>query len=448
MKHRFVLLSVFLFAVLLGCSINSSLAQQCVMEVAPSQSVLKADKINTLHLKVGITGFEMKGDKPRTPLNIALVLDRSGSMAGAKIEQLKKAAILAVDMMDADDILSVVAYSSEVEVLVPATKLTNKEIVRSKIKTLTPTNSTALYAGTKTGAAEVEKFLAKERVNRVILLSDGLANVGPRNTSELKALGLEIGSKGISVTTFGLGDDFNEDLMSQLASASDGNHVFITKASNTQEVFADEFQVASKVVAQDVSGKITVSKGCKILRALNMPVEIEGQTAFFNWKQIYSRLQRYIIFEIEVPAGENMESRDIATVQLSYMNMATHVKDDISAVAKISYSNSNAKVEASINRDVHEVCSLQLANLANEEATRLRDTGDKEGAKRVLLENASRLREEGRALGGSALLDSAATMNAEQADNISDDADWSGNRKIMRANQRGTGYQQAIKASR
>ncbi len=167
----------------------------------------------------------IKGE--RSPLNIAVVLDRSGSMAGKKLEQAKQAAAMLVDQLDDRDVFSLVAYESEVEVLVPATMASDKRALHRAIERMVSGGSTALYDGVKSGARQLEEFLSDQRINRVLLLSDGIANVGPSSSREIANLGRRISQDGIAVTTIGLGGDYNEDLLAALAEASDANYYYV-----------------------------------------------------------------------------------------------------------------------------------------------------------------------------------------------------------------------------
>jgi len=214
------ILMVGLTTVLVG--VCPARAERVKLDVALSHPVLLAGKKQTAYLKVGLTGVPLANPEHRAPANIAIVLDRSGSMSGEKIRKAKEAAILAIARLGSEDIVSVVAYNSYVTVLVPATKVSDKHALYSAINRLYAGGSTALFAGVSKGAHEVRKFIAPDRVNRVILLSDGLANVGPSSPEALAALGASLAKEGISVTTIGLGLGYNEDLMFHLAHASDG----------------------------------------------------------------------------------------------------------------------------------------------------------------------------------------------------------------------------------
>lgn len=410
-------------------------AKTCKLEVSTPKPVLPVDAKQTVCVKVGVTGFEMESDTLPMPLNVAIVLDRSGSMSGEKIEQAKKAAAAAVELMKADDIVSIIAYDTEVERLVPATKRGDGKEIIEKISKLEPGGTTALYAGTQAGGDEVKKFLDQEKINRVILLSDGLANVGPSSPEEAGELGKKLGGQGICVTTLGLGDGYNEDLMLKLSQASDGNHVYITKASNLVEVFNEEFKTATKVVAQEVSCRLVCETGIRPVRLLNREGTIDGQTISFDWNQIYSGHERYVLIEVEVPAGEEGETKKIATAYVTYANMETNAADELSASLSVSFSSDREKIEKAVNKKVMEQYAVQAANLANIEATKLRDSGDVEGARQKLKMNQMFLKKTADSLGGSEWLDQEIYKNEQQAEVIGDDSAWSSNRKIMRSNQ-------------
>src|SRR5262249_32047712 len=150
--------------------------------------------------------------------------------AGEKINKANEASRMVLDRLDSNDILSVVAYDDTAEVLVPATRVFDKEAIRRRIAAIVPQGSTALFAGVSKGIEEVRKFRDAAHVNRVVLLSDGQANVGPSSPNELGRLGAATAKEGISITTIGLGLGYNEDLMTQLAMRSDGNHGFAESA--------------------------------------------------------------------------------------------------------------------------------------------------------------------------------------------------------------------------
>ncbi|MEE9587608.1 MAG: VWA domain-containing protein, partial [Hyphomicrobiaceae bacterium] len=202
-------------------------AAQVKVRSTLGQSTIVAGETEKVYLRISLEGIPLLTSERRTPVNVALVIDRSGSMGGNKIQQAKEASIMALNRLSIDDFAAVVAYNHEVDVIVPATRVAGHREMAADIRRLRSNGRTALYAGTKQGVREVRKFLSDNKVNRVILLSDGLANVGPSRPEDLAELARDVVREGISVTTIGLGLGYNEDLMAKLAYNSDGNHAFV-----------------------------------------------------------------------------------------------------------------------------------------------------------------------------------------------------------------------------
>jgi len=435
-------LSSALFTLLLFSPLVAPVAaKQVRLEVSLDKPTLLAEKKQTAFIKVGLTGFKTDGSQDRSPVNVSIVLDKSGSMSGEKIAKAKEAAIAAIERLNKNDIVSVVAYDSTVTVVVPATKLSDKRSLITRIRQIEAGGSTALFAGVSKGAAEIRKFAEKNRVNRVILLSDGLANVGPKSPSELGDLGASLMKEGIAVSTLGLGLDYNEDLMTKLAQKSGGNHGFIEQAEDLVRIFNYEFNDVLSVVAQEVAIDIHAAPGVRPVRVLNTDSEINGQTVIVTLSQLYSEQEKYVLLEVEVPPAKAGQSREIAEVKVSYANMLTRTTDRLSSNVSANFSDSLAVVEKNANAAVCTACVLQLANEQNKLATSLRDRGDVEGARRVLLGNGKFLEENGRRYGSDVLLDRYKD-NVSQASNL-DSANWNRNRKLMRAMQNADAAQQA-----
>lgn len=362
-------------------------AEQVVLDVSPAYKLLKADLKQTTWFRVGLTGFELKTDKERSPVNIALVLDRSGSMQGDSLERAKEAAINAIQRLSSEDIVSVITYDSTVNVLVPATKLSDKQYVVDAISTITAGGSTALFAGVSKGAAEIRKFIDKEHVNRIILLSDGKANSGPSSPGELGALGASLHKENISVSTLGLGLGYNEDLMVKLASRSGGNHEFVEDAGSLTSIFDREFDDVTSVVAQEVNVNIDIPEGIRPVRVLGNEAEINGQNVIISLSQIYSEQNKHVVIEVEVPASELGSELKLGTVSVSYKNMQSQAIDTLTGSAKVKFSDSEAAVEASINGNVWTDVVVLVSNEKSKLATIYLDQGDLAKCQEVLTEN-------------------------------------------------------------
>jgi len=224
-KWKIMLGAVALCGVMLTPA--SVFGRRVICRVDLDRAVLQAGEKQKAVVKITL-------DAPRPPeivkrplVNLALVLDRSGSMAGSKLEKAKEAAIEAFRRLGPNDIFSLVIYDHVVETLVPAQRVQNAEWIEGRIQSIHSRGNTALFGGVSQGAAEVRKNLEERYVHRILLLSDGLANVGPRTPEDLGRLGTALSKEDISVTTVGVGTDYNEDLMARLAQNSGGNTYFV-----------------------------------------------------------------------------------------------------------------------------------------------------------------------------------------------------------------------------
>ncbi|MCA9412386.1 MAG: VWA domain-containing protein [Candidatus Omnitrophica bacterium] len=404
-------------------------AAQVQLEVALGNPVLLANEKQTTFVKVGLTGFAMQSNEDRPPVNVAIVLDRSGSMSGDKIERAKEAAKMAVDRLSPKDIVSIITYDHTVNVLLPATKVTDNGYIKNEISKIQPGGNTALFAGVSKGAGEVRKFLEDNRVNRVILLSDGLANVGPSSPGELANLGESLAKEGMAVTTIGLGLGFNEDLMTQLAFKSEGNHYFVAEEAELAKVFNTEFGDVLSVVAQDVVVDIDCREGIRPIRILDREGNIDGQTVKVKLPQIYSNQQKYVLLEVEIPASEEGSTLPIANVSVSYNNMETKTSDDLSSSVSARFSGSRTVVKESVDKDVLVPAVRSIANIANEEAVRYRDEGKMEKAKEALISNQAYLQQQARELEAPTLFDDA-DENRQDAASL-ESGDWAMRRKVI-----------------
>lgn len=382
-------LSLGLAVMLLAGSVSQVEAgrQQLTLDVSPVNNVLEAGKKQSVWIRVGVQGFRLESEQKRPGVNLAIVLDKSGSMKGEKIARAREAAIDAIRLLQPNDIVSIITYDSTVNVLVPATKLTDKQTVIKAINGIKAGGNTALFAGVSKGAAEVRKFIEKERVNRVILLSDGLANVGPSSPGELGNLGRSLVEENISVSTLGLGLGYNEDLMVKLAKASGGNHLFIEEASELADIFRREFDDVLSVVAQEVDIKVTMPEGIRPVQVLGNEADVTGQHVATRIAQVYSEQDRHIVISVEVPDTETGEKLKLAQVTATYTNMKTGEQDRLTGMAKVSISDDAQKVKDSVNSAALADVVALVSSEQNKLATKYLDEGNLAACRQVLSDN-------------------------------------------------------------
>ena len=421
-------------------------AKEVSLSTGLATPVMEADKAQNAYVRVALTGFEIDKSVERPQLNVAIVLDQSSSMSGEKIKRAKEAAIMAVSKLANDDIVSVVTYDSTVNVLIPATPAANKNRIYAAIEKIYARGNTALFAGTSKGAYEVRKYLSAERVNRVVLLSDGMANIGPHTPSELGALGRALAKDGMSVSTIGLGLGYNEDLMTQLANYSDGNHDFVENSADLARVFDREFGEAMSVVAQDLNIEIICDEGVTPLRIVGRDGEIIGQRVFTRLNQLYSAQENYVVLEVNVSPQKAGHTMQIADVKVSYDNMASKHRVGVSDIVSASFSESEQRVLEAIDQTVYEAAIEQVANEVANEAVILRDQGDVAGASRKLEENSGFL-DRAADLISSPRLRQQSIESLEEAEAIKRDDEWNKTRKVLKEKTYKRSKQQSLEPS-
>lgn len=410
------------------------------LEITNSHPILVSNEKGRAFVKFNISGLEPQNDQARRALNLALVLDRSGSMAGDKMVHAKNAAKHVIDRLQDGDIVSVCAYDDEVTVIASATEVNDatRTQLRKMIDGISIDGNTALFAGVSKGAAEVRKFLNPTRVNRIILLSDGIANVGPSSPRELGQLGMSLGAEGISVTTIGLGEGYNEDLMTQLAYNSDGAHSAILDAKGLANAFDSELDSMFAVVAQKIKLDIELTDGVKFIRALGRDVEVTGNQVRANLNQVGENQEKYILLEVEVP--EHLDGQ-VASCNLSYDSVIDGENRKLSAVVDVERNADQEIAKKAIKQDVYSEAVTQTVVEASQRAVDLRDKGQVVAAQQELLKSAEIA--EGYLLENTSVLsdeqkeklDIVITENRINAPTFTKQEDYDMSRKVMRAQQ-------------
>lgn len=409
-------------------------AAQVKLDAELGQAAIVGQKTRTIYLRISLEGIALDEGVRRTPVNVAVVIDKSGSMeADGKMEKAREGAAMALGRLSAEDIAAVVAYNQEVDVLLPATKLTKQGEIQRAIDELHAGGNTALYAGTEQGLREVMKFADREHVNRVVLISDGLANVGPADPETVAVLGRKAAEKGISITTIGLGLGYNEDLMSKLAYSSDGNHAFVAEAGDLVDIFNKEFGDVLSVVAQELIIEIECRQGFKPIRVLGREAEISNGRITARLNQLYGRQRKYMVVELEVPSDVRAGDIDVADVKVRYSSALGAKDEEVSSRVGVKVTDRDDEAEASLNKPVMTDVTTQIATEKNEEAVRLRDEGKTDDAVKLLKENSEYLRAQAGVL-GSDDLDKLGAENEAQAGSVAS-GDWNATRKAMRAKQ-------------
>ena len=222
------------------------------ISIKPDFTMVPADETADRHLLVHLTAPGKANGTPRAPIEVAFALDRSGSMAGEKIVLAKAALSRALESLGSQDRFAIVVYDSSVDLVCGATTATPeaKRLALSKLNEIGPRGGTNLAEGWLTAAGQLATAVS---LSRVMLLTDGLANEGETNGDILETHAAELRKRGVSLTTFGVGSDFDESLLQRLAAAGGGNFYFVAKPVQIPDFIASELGEALEVV---VSGAV------------------------------------------------------------------------------------------------------------------------------------------------------------------------------------------------
>ncbi|PYJ06345.1 MAG: hypothetical protein DME25_06875 [Verrucomicrobia bacterium] len=331
------------------------------LQLEPDRNYLLAGSQQEVVVKIDLAAAAQKKKPKRTPLNLAVALDRSGSMTGAKIEKARQAAMGLVDH-----------YSDHAEVLVPAQEVEDKEALKQRIARIRAGGSTALYSGVQLAAAQLEKHLSARRINRVILLSDGLANVGPSSPSDLRQLGRSLSERGVAVTTIGVGDDYNEELMAGLAEASDANYYYVKDTERLPEIFAKELGELLTVAARSVRIEIICPDGVRPIGLIGRPEKFEGQKAAIQLNQFALAQDRFVFLHCLVQEPQP----EIARVGVRYTDELNGGGEEmLSGTARIRFTKDQKLANSSARAGVVAQKELLLTALAKDEALAEADAG-------------------------------------------------------------------------
>jgi len=345
--------------------------------------VLPSDSEETVIMKIGLDGLR-RADADRAPLNLALVIDRSGSMSGEKIHQARVAAHQALDHLAANDVVTLVAYSDEASVCWPAQQVGDARGLRAAIDRIQTHGSTNLFGGVELGAAELRQRLGGDYVHRVILLSDGLANVGPSSPAALAGLGAGLRDEGIAVSTLGLGLGYNEDIMTALARRSDGNTYFVENSRDLPRVFEQEFGEAMNVVAREVLVEIHFPEGVTPIRIVGRDGRVERSRVEIKLNQLYGGREQFALVEVQVAPGRHAESRSFARAEVSYAQKSGMPRQSLAGSLQIAFDADSESVRAQANHEVQADYALNRMVEVKEKGIELTDRGDDEAARQEL----------------------------------------------------------------
>lgn len=389
------------------------------VDTALEYDTFPLDQPVRLYLMVLVKASSAQNETKRRALNLSLVIDRSGSMAGAKIDYTRRAANMLVQNLGMNDTLSVVLYNDTVDTLLMPEKVQRKDIINQQISRITPSGATNLSGGWLQGCNLVAMNHQAAQTNRVILISDGLANRGVTETEKLLSFATQKFGEGISTTTMGLGDDFNEELLMQMANSGGGAYYYIDSPEVMPTILNEELTGLLKLVGQNLTISISgpLSSNVRQMNAYPEEPGIAGKT--FRLGDVFGDEIKALVLEVNAPAFTSPGTHQLAALTVDFDELtdtgASH--QTIQRLINVTVSGTADKPLRAANAEVIEQVMLLKAAQARRRAVELADNGKFSEASQVLEAVIVEINES--AVGAAPVLEDEKESLAKQASDLS-----------------------------
>jgi Ca-activated chloride channel family protein len=338
-------------------------------------------------LEIAVQAPDAAVQAQRPALNLALVLDRSGSMHGEKLEYVKQAALQVLDLLQPQDRVALVSYDDEVNLLSPSLPVTpaNREELRRCIRPLQSGGSTNLSGGWLAGCQEVAAAAGSSgaTLNRALLLTDGLANCGIQDLEELAVHARELASRGITTSTFGVGRDFNEHLLEAMSNQGKGSFYYIESPAQLPGMFAREFSELAAVTAEDVQIVVEVPAGVSAEVLGGWRVEqISGGQVRISIGNLYAGRRQELYVRLLTPPAQGQDELVISAAATA-KGLEGKTYDEHRSWT-LRYAPRAEADAAPVRTDVRaRFAGVDLAHTANE-ALKLERKGQRDEASKLL----------------------------------------------------------------
>jgi Ca-activated chloride channel family protein len=323
----------------------------------------------------------------RPPLSLAVVIDRSGSMEGEPLANAKAAAQKLVDQLDERDAFTIVTYSSDDETVVPMTRATqaSKDAARAAIEQIWDDGNTCISCGIERGAAELATTPVRGGVRRMVLISDGQANKGRYDRGDLAALATETAARGVSISTVGVGLDFDELTMTLLADVGHGHYYFVEDTARLAQMFERELGGLAATVASDVRLVISDAGGV-IEEAYGYPMLRQGSEVVVPIADLGAGETRKVVLRSTVDAARTGRVT-VARFALHWRNTADGTFDTTRTQLDTTIVRDVARVHATLDRGAINIVEQARAARVLEQATTVYETQGAEAAQKLIERN-------------------------------------------------------------
>jgi Ca-activated chloride channel homolog len=362
-------------------------------KVRLDHELLAVETDNAVHVMLELTAPPAPEGRPRPPLHLALVIDRSGSMGGRKIEVTRGCAAFLARRLSPTDELAIMTFDDVVELAAPLGPVGDGHALLGAIRGIEARGSTNLSGGWLKGMESVRKAPAGEP-RKVLLLTDGLANVGVTDPAALTQMTGQAAADGVGTTTIGFGEDFSEELLTVMADAGRGNAHFAATPDDAPGIFAQEFEGLVSLVAQNVSVEVRPSEQVELLGVLNdYPAVAVAGGVQIQMGDAYGGERRRVVLEMHVPSVASLGVATVADLVVRYVSVGQEIAmHELTVPVVVNLVSSDEAAASGEDREVVEEVVVLMTARAQEEARKAAESGDVDKARMVLGAAAARLR--------------------------------------------------------
>jgi Ca-activated chloride channel family protein len=346
---------------------------------------LASDKHQNTFALFTVKGTSEGREAIRSATHLVIVIDRSGSMAGKRLDNALAAARGALLRLSNDDVVSVVEYSNSASLLVPPTRISDESTrkrIDYQITTMTAHGDTCISCGLE---RSLEALSGRSGlVNRVLLLSDGEPTTGAQSQDGLRSLADDVRRAGASVTTVGVDVDYNERIMASIAQQSSGRHYFVDNPSELPRIFDLELDGLERTVARTAELRLEAPDGVELVEVMDRSFRRDGKRVLVDLGSLAQNEEKTVLVRVRIdPARAGQQ--DLVRARLAYEEAVSGRDGECEGVLAARFVDEpesdalDPLVEERVQR------SSTLGTLT--EANRLFDKGDAESARRRLNES-------------------------------------------------------------
>jgi Ca-activated chloride channel family protein len=357
---------------------------EVTLEAVTDRQLYQENSANHIHVEARIRA----GGLPPTsnPRNIALVVDRSGTMAGEPVEALRAALLAGLNSLAANDIISVVLFGSEVETLIEAQRGAPIPNLEALIAQIEPAGGAALYDALNQGAAQLRRHAAPEVINHLILITDGPPTKGPREFEDFARLADVFAREGMMLSTIGLGADFNEDLLAAMARTGQGRFRYVEHPSMLSTALVAELTRRPALLGRDAVLTFEFRRFARKVHSHGAYVgALDHTSVTYRFPQLMADEELKVLASAEIePAQAQVFLPELVTVRLRWKDIQTGESREISRVLSTHFTHDIRAIRNSIDSAVTRTKGAIVIVEGLQQAIEEMDEGSSRGALRAL----------------------------------------------------------------